>query len=65
MIKILQSDDHDESIIQKLRKPAYKLLYDDVKLKEKLDFLYHLREELKKSRQINTRFKDKNIILFI
>ncbi len=51
LIKILETDNYDEKIIQKLRKPAYKLLNDDMKLKEKLDFLYHLREELKKSGQ--------------
>lgn len=47
LIKILENDDYDEKIINKLRRPAYNLLNDDMKLKEKIDFLYHLREELK------------------
>lgn len=51
LIKILENDNYDEKIIKKLRRPAYNLLYDDMKLKEKIDFLYHLREELKTSGQ--------------
>jgi len=51
LIKILENDNHDEKIINKLRKPAYNLLNSDMKLKEKLDFLYHLKEELKSSGQ--------------
>ena len=51
LIKILENDDYDEKIINKLRRPAYNLLNDDMKLKEKIDFLYHLKEELKSGGQ--------------
>lgn len=51
LIKILEEDNYDENIIKKLRKPAYNLLNDDMKLNQKLDFLYHLREQLNKSGQ--------------
>lgn len=51
LIKILENDDFDEKIISKLRKPAYNLLYDNMKLDLKIDFLYHLLEELKNSGQ--------------
>lgn len=40
---------NDEELIRSLRKPAYNLLYDDMKLNQKLDFLYHILEELKES----------------
>ena len=45
MIKILENDDYDENVINKLRRPAYNLLNDNMKLKEKIDFLYPLKEE--------------------
>ena len=51
LIKILENDDYDEEIIKKLRKPAYNLLHDDMKLNDKINFLYHILEELKKSGQ--------------
>ncbi len=38
LIKILENDDYDDKIINKLRRPAYNLLNDDMKLKEKIDF---------------------------
>ena len=51
LLHILEEDDYDEKIIKKLRKPAYDLLYDDMKLELKIDFLYHLLEELEISEQ--------------
>ena len=51
LIKILENDDYDDKIINKLRRPAHNLFNDDMKLKEKINFLYHLKEELKNSRR--------------
>lgn len=51
LIKILENDNYDEKIISKLKRPAYNLLYDDMKLDLKIDFLYHLLDELKASGQ--------------
>jgi len=51
LIKILENDDYNDKITNKLRRAAYNLLNDDMKLKEKINFLYHLKEELKNSGQ--------------
>ena len=58
LINILENDNYDEKIISKLRKPAYNLLYDNMKLKQKIDFLYHLKEELKSSGQKTIALND-------
>lgn len=51
LLRILENEDYDEKVIKSLRRSAYNLLYSDMKLKEKIDFLYHILEELKETGQ--------------
>ena len=49
LLKILENDNYDQELIKKLKKPARDLLEDKMKLDQKIDFLYHIKEELRKS----------------
>ncbi|WP_336470728.1 hypothetical protein PXD04_08345 [Methanosphaera sp. ISO3-F5] len=51
LLKILENDNYDQELIKKLKKPARDLLEDKMKLDQKIDFLYHIKEELRKSGQ--------------